>query len=268
MPNRLTVIIPCKNERKNLRLCVESVRPLADEIIVADSGSSDGTIEIARQLGCRVVEREYLNPASFKNWAIPQASHPWVLLVDADERMTLELAEEIRDVLRRNPPDKDGYWIGFRGFFMGHELRYAGWNTAACRLIRRDVCRYPEGRIHEEMDLPTSRTGRLKGQFLHYSYWTYDEYLRKYTHYTRLGAMDLHDRGRRATFGSLLVRPMLRFVQMYLLRGGFLDGLPGLQVCMLTAFFNTFMKQARLWELHSAHPQPDPEAKLEKNRAA
>lgn len=259
MASRLTVLIPCKNERRNLRPCVESVRDLADEIIVADSGSTDGTLDIARSLGCRVIQRDYLNPASFKNWAIPQASHPWVLLMDADERMTPELAAEVREVVDRDPADKDGYWISFRSFFMGHELRYAGWNTAACRLIRRDRCRYPAGRIHEEMKLPPRRSGRLRHKFLHYSYWTYDDYLRKYSHYTRLGALDLFEAGRRATFASLCVRPMLRFLQMYVLRGGFLDGLPGLQICMLTAFFNTYMKQGRLWELHSAVPQPDPE---------
>jgi glycosyltransferase involved in cell wall biosynthesis len=268
MSSKLTVLIPCKNERRNIRHCVESVQDLADEILVADSGSTDGTSAIARSLGCRIIEREYINPASFKNWAIPQASHPWVLIVDADERMTPELAEEIRAVVSGAAPQKDGYWINFRGFFMGHELRFAGWNTAACRLIRRGRVWYRAGRIHEEIDIEDEHAGRLRGRLLHYSYWTYDEYLRKYSHYTRLGALDLHDRGRRATFASLLIRPMLRFVHLYVIRGGFLDGLPGLQVCMLTAFFNTFMKQARLWEMHSALAPADDEDEYPEERAA
>ena len=106
------------------------------------------------------------------------------------------------------------------------------------------------------------RAGRLRGKLLHYSYWTYDEYFRKYIRYTRWGAEELQDRGKKASTYGLLVRPVLRFLQLYLLRGGFLDGLPGLQVCMLTAFFNTFMKQARLWEMQQALPQPDPEAEV------
>ena len=99
MAERLTVIIPVKNERRNLRLCVESVRGLADEILVADSGSTDGTQELAQQLGCRLIERELIDFSNFKNWAIPQASHDWVLILDGDERITPELAAEIRQTL-------------------------------------------------------------------------------------------------------------------------------------------------------------------------
>src|SRR5262245_65872301 len=97
---KLTVLIPCKNERLNIKDCIESVRGIADEILVADSGSTDGTLDIVRELGgCRIIEREYVNSANFKNWAIPQAKHEWVLVVDADERVTPDLAEEIRTVL-------------------------------------------------------------------------------------------------------------------------------------------------------------------------
>src|ERR1044072_3753960 len=96
MPSPLTVIIPCKNERENIRACVAGARLIADEVLVADSGSTDGTLEIARGLGCRIVEREYGTSGDFKNWAIPQAAHEWVFILDADERITPELASEIR----------------------------------------------------------------------------------------------------------------------------------------------------------------------------
>ena len=95
MTTALTAIIPCKDEADNIEDCVLALRPLAAEILVADSGSTDGTISLARSLGCRVIEREYVHSGDFKNWAIPQASHEWVLLVDADERVTAELAPEI-----------------------------------------------------------------------------------------------------------------------------------------------------------------------------
>ena len=184
------------------------------------------------------------------------------MIVDADERISDQLMAEIRDVLSTPPKHLDGYWISFRCYFMGHPLRFAGWNTAAFRLVRRDRCRYRMRRVHEEIRVEAGRAGRLRGKLLHYSYWTYDEYFRKYIRYTRWGAEELQDRGRKASAYGLLVRPALRFLQLYLLRGGFLDGLPGLQVCMLTAFFNTFMKQARLWEMQQALPQPDPEAEI------
>jgi len=108
MPAKLTVLIPCRNEAANILACIESVRGVADEILVADSLSTDETLEIVRRTGCcRIIEREFVNHADFKNWAIPQAAHPWVLVVDADERMTAALAAEIREILNRDDPSKD-----------------------------------------------------------------------------------------------------------------------------------------------------------------
>jgi glycosyltransferase involved in cell wall biosynthesis len=260
-PAALTVLIPCKDERLNIRPCIEAARGVADEILVADSGSVDGTREIARGLGARVIERDFGGYAEFKNWAIPQAAHPWVLIVDADERVTETLATEIREVLARPPADLDGYWIYRRSFFMGHEIRYAGWQTdKVFRLIRRDVCRYRERRVHEEIDVDPRRAGRLRSRLLHYTYWSYDQYFAKYVRYTALGARDMWDRGERTSWSGLLFRPFLRFLQLYVLRRGFLDGMAGLQVCMLQSFFVSFVKQGRLWEMEHALPRPDPEA--------
>src|SRR5215204_333140 len=99
----LTVIIPCRDEQRNMAACIESVQGLADEIIVADNGSTDGTLAIARRMGCRVIQREFIGYANFKNWAIPQASNKWVLILDADERVTPPLATEIRELLSSGP---------------------------------------------------------------------------------------------------------------------------------------------------------------------
>jgi len=271
MSEKLTVLIPAKNECRNLRLCVESVRAIADEILVADSGSTDGTQDLARRLGCRVIERELVDFSSFKNWAIPQARHSWVLIVDGDERITPELADEIRQTLANPPADIDAYWIYRDTFFLGHKLRFGDCrNDRVLRLLRRDRCRYTSRRVHEELVvLPSTvadaasvgvqRIGKLRGRMLHYTSWTYAHYLAKMNHYTGLAARDMHDRGRRAGFWGMFLRPPLRFFQLYILRGGFLDGLAGLQMAMLVAFAG-FLKQARLWELDQALPQPDPQA--------
>jgi glycosyltransferase involved in cell wall biosynthesis len=268
MREKLTILIPVKNERLNIRPCIESVRAIADEILIADSLSTDDTLDIVRRIGgCRVIQREFVNYSDFKNWAIPQAAHPWVLIVDADERVTPQLADEIRRVLAEPPEGLDGYWIGRNNHFMGRRIRHCGWNTDdVFRLIRRDRCRYRDVRVHEEIDVPPSRAGKLREKLDHYTYWSYDQFFAKHLRYTHWGALDYHDRGRRAGFFGLAVRPFLRFFQLYFLRLGFLDGLPGLQVCMLTAFFNTFVKQARLWEIDHAIRQPDPES--EPTRAA
>jgi len=258
MRKRLTVLIPCKNERRNIRACIESVSGIADEILVADSGSTDGTLEIVQQLGrCTIIQREYVNSADFKNWAIPQAAHAWVLIVDADERVPEGLVREIDGLLEDPPAHLDAYSCGFQDFFMGHPLKYARWDTESIRLIRRDVCRYQKRRVHANIDIDSRKVGKLKNRILHYSFWTYDDFIRKYARYTHWASQDLWDKGKRAGLCSLLIRPMLRFIHMYIIRRGFLDGLPGLQVCMLTAFYNTFVKQGRLWEMEHVCRETD-----------
>src|SRR4029077_4810511 len=130
MSAKLTALIPCKNERRNIRPCIESVQDIADEILIADSGSTDGTLDVVRGLGgCRIIEREYVNSADFKNWAIPQARHEWVLVCDRDERVTPELAGEIQRLLSGEPAC-DGYSLRRDNFFLGHPIRHCGWNTS------------------------------------------------------------------------------------------------------------------------------------------
>jgi glycosyltransferase involved in cell wall biosynthesis len=258
MAEKLTVLIPCKNEEKNLRPCIESVKPMADELLVADSGSTDRTKEIARELGARVIEREYVNSADFKNWAIPQAEHKWVLIVDADERVTPELADEIRSVLSGTPA-YDAYRIYRRSFFLGHPVTRCGWNKdSVIRLFRRDVCRYEEKHVHAGLVVSTGRVGRFKGKLEHYTFWSFDQYFEKFGRYTTWGAEDLREKGRRAGFGSLSFRPAWRFLQHYVFQLGFLEGKKGFIVSALGAF-SVFTKYAKLWGAEHGLPEPDPE---------
>ncbi|MFO0869600.1 MAG: glycosyltransferase family 2 protein [Pirellulales bacterium] len=257
---KLTVIIPCKDERRNIRPCIESVRQLADEILVADSGSTDGTLDIVRQLGgCRIIEREYVHSGDFKNWAIPQARHEWVLILDADERVTPELAAEIQGHLRTGPA-LDGYEVRRNNYFLGHPIRHSGWGRDyVTRFFHRDRGRYVGNTDHAEVALSSGRLGRLTQPLLHYTYWSYDQYFRKFDRYTKLQAQVWYEQGRRPSVLRLLGTAPLRFFRSYVLQLGFLDGLAGIQLSLLHGFYS-FMKQARLWELHYGQPQPDPEA--------
>lgn len=171
MSEKLTVLIPCKNESQNIRDCIESARPVADEILVADSLSTDDTLEIVRGLGgCRIIEREFVDYANFKNWAIPQAAHPWVLVLDADERVTETLAAEIRETLAHDNPALDAYHMRRDNFFLGRQIRHCGWNRSTIiRLFRRDACRYGPARVHEQLDVRSDRVGTLHGKLLHYT---------------------------------------------------------------------------------------------------
>lgn len=263
MDTKVTALIPCRNERRNIRPCIESVRGLADEILIADSGSTDGTLDIVRDIGgCRIIEREYVHSANFKNWAIPQARHPWVLIVDADERVTDKLASEIKRILAAPDSNVDGYWIGRKNHFLGYHIANCGWDSDdVLRLFRRDVGRYRERWVHAEIELPRARVRRLKNPFDHFTTWSSDQYWQKLNRYATWGALNMRDEGRRPSTLSMFVRAPLRFLQLYLLRLGFLDGIPGLHICAYTAFY-TFMKQARLWELYHAHAEPDPEAEI------
>jgi (heptosyl)LPS beta-1,4-glucosyltransferase len=257
---RLTVLIPCKDEQLNIRECIESARLVADEILVADSGSTDDTLSLVRTAGgCRIIKREYVNSANFKNWAIPQASHPWVLVLDADERVTPELAEEIRGLLASDPT-LDGFRLRRQNYFLGHPIHYCGWNTTTLvRLFRREAGRYAERRVHADVELADERVGDLAGKLLHYTAWDFTDFVGKQNRYSSWAAEDLHEQGRSASLWGLLGHAPLRFLQLYLLRGGVFDGTAGLIVCLVTAWY-TFLKEAKLWSLQHTlnHPGRPP----------
>jgi glycosyltransferase involved in cell wall biosynthesis len=250
MTTKLTALIPCKNELANIRACIDSVRPIADEILIADSGSTDGTLATVRAMPeCRIIEREYINSANFKNWAIPQARHPWVLIVDADERVTSELAAEIRGVLVAPPADIDGYLMNRKNHFLGYHIAHCGWSSDnVLRLFRRDVGRYHNRWVHADVNIPRHRVRRLKNRLLHYTATSSEQHWGKLNRYATWGALNYRDKGRRTNFPSMVLHPILRFIQLYVFRLGFLDGIPGLQVCAHTSFY-VFLKHARLWEL-------------------
>lgn len=249
MSSQLSVLIPCKNERDNIRACIASARQVADEVLVADSGSTDGTLEIARELGCRIIEREYGTSGDFKNWAIPQAAHEWVFILDADERITAELAQEIRDTIRE--PKHDGYWVYRLNHFMGHPILHGPWRNDRClRLFRRDVGRYVGPTDHAEVKLSSGTVGRLGERLVHYTCTSYSQYLPKISRYADVQAQLWKAEGRWPKLRQLLFRFPMRFVQGYVLRLGFLDGLAGLQVCALVAYLS-WLKQACLWQLQS-----------------
>jgi (heptosyl)LPS beta-1,4-glucosyltransferase len=262
MAPKITVLIPCKDERHNIRACIESARLVADEILVADSLSTDDTLEIVRQLGgCRIIQREFVDHADFKNWAIPQASHPWVLVVDADERVTGALAVEIRETLAHEDPSLDAYRMRRDNFFLGYPIRHCGWNSPTIvRLFRRDVCRYGAARVHERMEVAPERVGTLRGKLIHYTCTSLDHWIAKQNRYSTVITEDKRAAGNWTCGLGILGIPLVRFIHLYIFRGGFLDGTPGLIVSMTSASY-TFLKHAKLWNLN--HPC-DPEAPSEK----
>ncbi len=249
----LSVIIPTFNEEETLPACLDSVR-FADELLVVDSFSTDRTVAIARQAGARIVQREYGYSAQQKNWAIPQARHEWVLLVDADERVTPALRDEILRLLERGP-EADGYWVRRANHFLGKRIRYCGWGTdRVIRLFRRDVSRYQDRQVHAEVDLP-GPLPTLTQPLEHHTFRSFGQYWRKLDLYSEWGARQMYREGRRVGPLQILLRPIGRFIRMYFLRLGFLEGAHGVVLSMLGAF-TVYLKYARLWEMQIFSTQP------------
>lgn len=253
---KISVLITCKDEELHIRDCIESARLIADEVLVADSGSSDATLDIVRAMGgCRVIEREFISYADFKNWSLPQCAHPWVLIIDADERITPQLADEVRQLLKTEP-EQDAYWIRRENYFLGHRIRYSGWNNdAVVRFVRRDACRYFLRPVHEAMNVESGKIGRLKSALQHFTAWDLEHFVAKQNNYSTRGAMAMQKMGQHSSLLFTMVHAPFRFFQAYFLRRGFLDGYPGLMVCGITAFY-TFLKDIKLWGLEHTRNAP------------
>jgi len=247
---KLSIVVPTFNEERNIRACLESVR-WADEVVVVDSFSTDRTVEIAREFADRILQHEYINSATQKNWAIPQVAHPWVMIVDSDERVTPELRDEILGVLE-NSGGLDGFRIRRVNHFLGKRVRFGGWqHDAVLRLFRRDLGRYQDREVHADVIVESGRVGWLRGKLLHYTFNSFDQYIRKFNRYTAWASGDRAKRTPRVRWHHLALRPAWRFFRQYVLQLGFLDGLTGLVICSLSAY-SVFLKYAKLWERQQA----------------
>lgn len=243
--HKLSAVIIAFNAADQIGPCLESVA-FADEIVLVDSGSSDATVEIARGCGARVVRQDWLGFGRQKQFAVAQASHDWVLCLDADERVSPLLRASIEQALQQ--PGYRAYRMPRRNRFLGRWLAHGeGYPDWSLRLFRRDCARWSEDAVHEKV-ITDEPVGSLRGDLLHESAEDLAAYLDKQNRYTTLQAQRLYRQGRRAHAGQLLLSPLLRFFRFYVWRLGFLDGVPGL-VHILIGCFNSLMKYAKLMAL-------------------
>jgi len=219
----------------------------ADEILIVDSFSTDNTLEIARTFPIKVLQRAYQYPAEQKNWAIPQATHDWILILDADERVTPELKTEIQSLLSTKP-DKVAYWIGRRNYFMGKEVKYSGWQgDKVIRLIHKDHCRYEDKMVHEEI-VADGPVGMLKHKLTHYTYKDMRHFLDKVKRYAVWSARDYDKKTGWVTPYHLVVKPLVRFLKHYIFKLGFLDGRVGLIISGILAW-SVYLRYKELMKL-------------------
>ena len=245
----LSVVLITQNAAAQLPQCLASVA-FADEVVVVDSGSSDGTEAVAARYGARVMAKEWLGYGRQKQYAVEQAAHDWVLCLDADERVSPELAANL--VRELQAPAAQAYRMARCNRFLGRWLRHGeGYPDWSIRLFDRRHARWSDDEVHEKViceDSPGTPFGTLSGDLLHESGEELARYLEKQNRYTALAARELYRHGARAGLARLVLSPLARFFKFYLLRLGFLDGLPGL-VHISIGCINSFMKYAKLIEL-------------------
>jgi (heptosyl)LPS beta-1,4-glucosyltransferase len=246
---RLSVTIIAWNEEERLRACLDSVS-WADEVVVVDAESSDKTVQLAREFTDRVWVRPWPGFAVQKNFGLDQATGEWILSLDADERVTAELAERIKLVVARDGP-ADGYLIPRRNLFWGTWVRHGGlYPDYQLRLFRRGAGRFLEDAVHESVCV-TGRVEPLGEALLHESYRDLEDFVRRSNRYSTLAAQDWLRRGRRVGVPGLIMKPFGRFFSMYILRRGFLDGWRGLVLAVLYAEY-VFLRMAKAWEARRA----------------
>ena len=247
----LSVIIIVKNEARHIEACLDSVA-FADEWVVVDSCSTDDTVERAERWGARVVS--YPDWPGFgpqKNRALDLARGEWVLSIDADERVTPELAAEIRAVLAA--PQLDAYDIPRLSWFCGKPIRHSGWwPDYVLRLFRRRSGRFTDAAVHERVLVP-GEVGQLKAHFEHAAYDTLDALLVKINRYSTDAALAMHQRGKRTGVAGVLGHAFWTFIRLYIIRRGFLDGRHGL-VLAVAASAGSFFRYAKLMFLNARKP--------------
>ncbi|MDH7911177.1 glycosyltransferase family 2 protein [Winogradskyella sp. SYSU M77433] len=244
---KLTALIPTGNEIHNIEDVIKSVN-FADEILIVDSFSTDGTYEKSLDLATNVIQRNYEYSASQKNWAIPQAKHEWILLVDADERVTSELKQEIISLLKEPKKDVVAYWIGRENHFMGQKVKYSGWrNDKVIRLFKRDYCSYEDKRVHSEI-IANGKVQFLQNKLYHNTYVTFDKYIEKMNRYADWQARDYDKRTGKLTPYHFIIKPFWGFFKHYILQSGFRDGVIGLTIGYIQGYV-VFIRYVKLWLL-------------------
>lgn len=248
--SKLSVYVIAYNDEPNMRACLESVK-WADELVVVDSHSTDETERISREFTDKVYQVDFHGFGRLRNEAVSLTSHDWVFSLDTDERATPELRDEIQRLLASGP-QAEAYFVPRKNYFLGRWIKHCGWypDYRQPQLFRKGRMKYRDELVHESFDVE-GRLGYLKNPALQYPFRDIDHYLAKQDRYSDLMAQRMVAQGRRFHPHQLVTHPLFAFFKMYIGRAGCLDGMPGLILSGLYAYY-TFIKYAKFWEL-SAH---------------
>lgn len=241
----VSVTVITLNEERHLREALQSVA-WAAEVIVVDSGSTDQTVAIAKQCGARVFHNPWPGYGQQKNFAQSQATQPWVLNIDADERVSPALAQEIQRTLQEHP-EAAGFQMPRRTYYLGRWIRHGGWYPNVLRrMTRKDKGRWTEPAVHEDL-IVEGPVIELKEALDHYAFSSIEEQILTNLRYSRLGSQNLQRRGHRPSLLKLLLKPWGKFLETYFIKLGILDGLPGFLISV-NAAHSIFLKYAYPFE--------------------
>ena len=255
--SKLSAVIITLNEEKNIGRCIDSVKDIADEVLVVDSGSTDKTEEICKGKGARFIYNKWIGYIEQKNFANEQAQHPFILSIDADEAVSEKLARSILEAKELAFADADGYEMNRLTNYCGKWIRHGGWYPdRKLRVFHRDKFEWSGEKIHEIMKakVEDTRIKRLDGDLLHYSYYNISEHIAQANHFTNLTAEVAISKGKKAPFIKVLCSPAVKFCRDYFFKLGFLDGYYGYIVCRISAQA-TFMKYSKIRQLRKNSPQ-------------
>lgn len=248
--NSLSAFLITRNEASDIAGCLSSLHGLVGEIVVVDDHSTDETVSICRNFGAKVFTRTLDGFGAQKQFALEQATGAWALSIDADERISSDLAAELRALLNSNP-SANGYRVRRNFYFLGHRLRFGGVGSdRVLRLFRRDQGRFRNVKVHESIDV-NGTVDDLENPLEHYSYSSLGEYLDKCNQYTTLAAQDRWAKGKRFAWWDHL-RPFWELLVRVGLRGAWLDGQAGLIYAALSAHA-AWLRAIKLWEMEKTH---------------
>jgi glycosyltransferase involved in cell wall biosynthesis len=246
----LSVVIIAQNEAERLEACVAACRPVADELLVIDGGSEDRTVELARALGCRVLENPWPGYGPQRNFGAERAAHDWLLMVDADEVVGPDLAHAVVDWKRADDGGQAAFGIHRVGDFMGRWLEGAA--ERLVRLYDRRRCRFADVPVHEKVEVAGHAVGEMPGTLWHYGFRSLSDHVARFDHYTTLEAEAAWQRGERFRAWRLLFRPPARLGQRLILHKLYREGLAGLTVCLLWVYYE-LLRELKLRELEWRH---------------
>jgi glycosyltransferase involved in cell wall biosynthesis len=228
----LSIVIITKNEALNITDCLVSAA-FADEILVMDSGSHDNTVALARSMGAKVVETDWIGFGHQKNRGLYNAKGPWIFVLDADERISAELANEIQEVIKQN--QYDVFEVSRRSLFVSKFMNHSGWRPDFTkRLFKKEVAKFSTHNVHEHLET-IHKYGRLKAPLIHYSYRDFETVLAKMNSYSTAGALDAYNSGKKGSLKKAIGHGLWAFIRTYIIRAGFLDGREGLMLSIANA---------------------------------